>query len=338
MTAMARRVVVERPRYSVREADLEHGPALLAGLGRQGVEAAGYDWRYRRNPTGRGRVYLLWDEALGQAVGAEGVVPRHLCVGGKSRLAATLADLTVDRRCREAAAGLRLLHQAVHSDPDYFHLLYGCPAPAAAAIYRQAGYMPAAVVRRYHLALTAAGPGGLRSLAPATRQRWLGQVDGRLDRLWQAVEHGRWIIARRGAAFLHWRFFSDPPGRHRLFVAEQARGGRMSGYAVTSADAGVLHVRDFLGRDRVALAALFTALAARARYRGCTVLALEFAGDPAIDALLRRLGFVPQGQRPLFVIPPRAVGAACGGPSWYWTEADDLSTFTIQAGRAQGNP
>lgn len=116
------------------------------------------------------------------------------------------------------------------------------------------------------------------------------------DDAWAAAEDAVAFAQKRSAAFLTWRYRDMPLERYETLALR--RGGRLSGYIVTSEQDGAsgkagrvtdVFVYDGATRD---YAVLLAAADARLRATGCTVTEFSFVDNPTLDAVARRLGFL----------------------------------------------
>ncbi|HVR62492.1 MAG TPA: hypothetical protein VMU50_11360, partial [Polyangia bacterium] len=241
-----------------------------------------FDWLYRDNPAGPGRLAVLRATSADRTafVGTAGYAVRALDVGGEARRAALLADLAVDRAHRTAMPALMLL-RAVRADVlARQDAVYGFPNPQADPLLRRLGYRLLGQTRRFvlvfghrrHIGETlreklgaawgaratpvasialdvvrAALVAGLAAQAAVTHRLQFVtevEVDERFDRLWQTARSDYPVVGVRDAAFVRWRFLGCPEGPMELAVMQARKSDQLEGYAVISRAQGVAHVRD----------------------------------------------------------------------------------------------
>src|SRR5262245_1698013 len=90
------------------EADRERVVELFARHINPAYNTRRFDWLYRRNPHGLGRLWLAVDPATDSLVGAAGALPRRVYVAGREELAWVLADFCVSDRYRVLGPALTL--------------------------------------------------------------------------------------------------------------------------------------------------------------------------------------------------------------------------------------
>src|SRR5262245_45240647 len=114
-----------------------------------------FDWLYRDNPAGPGRLASLvarsGDDNGPQVVGTAGYGTRRLRVGARARRAAVLADLAVDRAHRTAMPALMLARELRSAVLANYDLVYAFPNQQAAPFLLRLGYRALAETRRFVL-------------------------------------------------------------------------------------------------------------------------------------------------------------------------------------------
>src|SRR5215831_8052216 len=96
----------------IRDGDLETDRKLaidtLARCLKPAYDDARFDWVYRQNPHGRGRLWVATDPANGAVVGIAGAFPRRMCLYGRTELAWVLGDFCVSDAYRSVGPALAL--------------------------------------------------------------------------------------------------------------------------------------------------------------------------------------------------------------------------------------
>jgi hypothetical protein len=198
-----------------------------------------FDWLYRHNPAGPGRLAVLQAEAEGAAsatVGTAGYGLRALIVAGTPRTAAVLADLAVDRAHRTALPALMLARALRRDVLERNEVVYAFPNQHAGPILLKLGYPELGVTRRFTLVLRHAQHVRAR-LSARLGPRWrhlAGQAAGMgLDLASGAIVHGRAAFASRG---------------HRLTFASEIDASLDAGFdrlwQEASGDYPIIGVRD----------------------------------------------------------------------------------------------
>ncbi len=321
---------------------------------------ARFDWLYRDNPAGPGRLAVIdiaSPDQPARTVGTAGYALRTIQMGGRVVRAAILADLAVDRAHRTAMPAI-MLARAIRGDVREKHdLVYGFPNQHAAPLLLKLGYRRLGETRRYalvlrhrrHLRTRFRGPGAAlvagvaldtaRAALIAARAAqvrlthrlvWLDddqQVDQRFDRLWEEARGDYPLIGARDAAFVRWRFLNRPDGRMDLAAIFDRRTGALDGYAAVSREGETAHVRDLFSRRRT-LGPLLRLLCRAIAKRGAESISLRLCGAPALAACLSELGFRARGdQRTIIADAGTSFDALPGGTfnadTWYLTDADE---------------
>jgi hypothetical protein len=115
-----------------------------------------FDWLYRHNPAGPGRLAVLETSNPGQAatpVGTAGYGARAFQVDGQARSGAVLADLAVDTRHRTAMPALMLVRELRRDVLARHELVYAFPNRQAAPLLSRLGYRKLGETRRFAMVL-----------------------------------------------------------------------------------------------------------------------------------------------------------------------------------------
>jgi hypothetical protein len=322
-----------------------------------------FDWLYRDNPAGPGRLAVLHAGAGSDCpvAGTAGYGLRALQVGGQVRAAAVLADLAVDRAHRTAMPALMLVREVRAQVLQRHAAVYAFPNASAGPLLRKLGYRLLGETRRLVLVLRHArhigdplrgklGPtwgaraaplagavldvarGALTAAraAPARlpyRLDFVAAPDDRFDRLWETARRDYGVVGVRDAAFVRWRFVERPEGPLELAVMLSRETGELAGYAAIAREGGVAHVRDlFAARPDVSL--LVRLLCGALARQGMESVSMRLCGAPWLVDHLTALGFRARPDRRSIIIDKGA--ALAGGPgdlydeaAWYLTDADE---------------
>lgn len=307
-------------------------------------------WLYLDGPAARGEAFLLRgpDDV---PVGCVGMRQRDLVRGDQRLRAALLADFVVDKAHRSALPAVTLQRAASRHIDAAYDLSYGFPNDNATAVMRRVGYHELGHMTRYvrvlrhetyleqlvgdlpGLSLGAGAIDRARVAAAAVRAaryrarfalRWLTDFDERFDEL--CARPTQLIACRRTAAFLRWRFASEP---REIAALVERRGGRLHAYAVIRGkhDAPA-EVADFYGADRAASSALLSRLVPALYQRGHRTVGVRYLGDPALPKLLGEHGFFPRSERRVVVVhvgpsSPIEASVLTDSRHWYLTDLDE---------------
>lgn len=317
-------------------------------LGRESQLAAKYEWFYRRCPFGVPLVWLLGHAGSNGAVGVAAAGPRRMLCAGRPLSAGLLVDLAVSPAHRSLLPAMALQKALMGDGLARFAVLYGFPNSKAEALFKRVGYRQATTLVRYVRVLRTSGyfaaqlPRGASRIAgvivdaclrlalwmrgaPHDRCDWQDQPWTSIDAVWRAGPRPEGLMTIRDAQFVRWRLAEAPHATTRFFVAMDRRSGEPVAWAGCEIVDGVMHVRDGWSTDAMGrrMAALLDSLAGRARAAGCASMSLEFQGDRAAIAAIRRAGFVARTSRPVYAIAPADSPVTRDSPGWHLTSADE---------------
>ena len=316
-----------------------------------------FEWLYRDNPIGPGRLAVL--EALDDATGAsEGFVGtaghgrRAFSHGGRVLHAALMCDVAVDLKHRSAMPAFMVTSELRRHVLAKYDIAYGFPNHLSEPLVTR-GYKKLGATRRYALVLKherhvkqkIAQPLAARGAALALdaaraalvggraagslldhRLVWLedSDIDSRFDRLWQAAAGDYEIVGVRDAAFVRWRFLDRAEGRVALAGLVHRKTGELAGYAAVQEENNVAHVRDIFART-ADLPVLLRRLAAALLVRRVDSISLRLTGPPAVIAALEDIGFRERADKRSFVVgvgkPSAALATQLYDPArWFLTE------------------
>ena len=344
--------------YAVREADAADVEEQLVALWTANLNLGGdprdkFRWFSVGNPLGAARAFLVEakEAAPGAAVGTCGVGPRAVAGDGRTLRAGLLADFALAREHRTVMPGLVLQRALAAYARSRFDLCYAFPNDAAIGILRRIGYRLLGRTGRYVRLLRVQGVLARRlrsrplarilsvvpdtalsvmdaakaSILPRTLAlEWTREPDARFDRLWERTRARHAFAGERTAGFLRWRFTERPglPGQLAALVDRET--GEVRAYAaIVEKVKGVALVADFLAEHDDALQALFHRLFPALRARGFDQALTYFLGAPAVDAVLRDVGFSFRNPaKNLVVDAPADSPVPMDADRWYVTEAD----------------
>jgi GNAT superfamily N-acetyltransferase len=298
--------------------------ALFASHLNPAYNAERFDWLYRRNPAGPGRLWLAVDAGTGEVVGTAGAFPRVFNVGGRDVLCWALGDFCVTDRYRALGPALKL--QRACLEPTEGHgagFCYDFPSQAMMTVYRRLGIAPTAQVRRFVKLLRLGDKlDVLTPFRPLNRSiGWLldailavrtrsgrvaqglalalheGTCGEEFSRLAESESSRYGICVKRTASYVDWRFRTNPLEPHHIVTAR--REGRLVAYAVFTCGVHGATVVDLFGTPAAdVLRALVRRVATIARRRGSTSLSVSLLeSDPWVE-MFARLGFVPRESTP----------------------------------------
>src|SRR5262245_61114807 len=102
-----------------------------------------FDWTYRGNPSGPGRLWVAADRADGSVIGVAGAFPRRMYVDGREELAWVLGDFCVSDRHRSVGPALALQRACLAAvEAGAIPFCYDFPSPRMMAVYQRLGIGP----------------------------------------------------------------------------------------------------------------------------------------------------------------------------------------------------
>jgi hypothetical protein len=311
------------------EADRETAVTLLARHVNPGYSGRRFDWLYRENPAGLGRLWIAVDSSTGDPIGSAGAFPRRMCVQGRSITAWVLGDLCIDEQHRSLGPAVQLQRtclEEIGSAGGSFW--YDFPSRSMEAVYRRLG-MTAPQGRLVRLARPLRLGSKLRqrlgvsplsrgvgaavdlALACAARPRRLsrslsiapheGAYHEEFSALAGLVNAHYGLCSERSAGYLNWRYHDNPIQPHEALCVR--RGGVLLAYVVLAYEEGdTATVVDLFGIPDVSLLrALLRAAAARAWYRGAATVSISLLESHPWIRLVRQLGFHLRDAAPVYL-------------------------------------
>jgi len=253
-------------------------------------DAAYFDWRYVRRPSGLPAHVTLGFDAAGQAVAAASLIPHDFSVAGRLVKAGMIGDVSVAESMRGRGLAAQLIARL--RDDAFARGLDACfvlPNKELTGALSRNGFQAVGSIRRAIRLLSLRGRlrrklgavGGLAgalldvalrtvadvqdgALPPGFSTATPAAFDARYDALWKTcASRADVALARRDATWLTWRFTSKPGGHYRLF--ELDRNGELAGYVVHHPEDDLVYVDDFLAVDAAAADAVGRAFAVAAR-------------------------------------------------------------------------
>lgn len=343
--------------YSVTALDPGSGRRQLVALWQRNWLAPPpemrWDWLYR---MGSGRGFLLHDAADG-CVGACGLMPRTMRIGGADMSAGVAADLSVDQSHRSVGPALKLERALARAaDESGLRLIYAFPNRRSEPVFKRIGYRKLGAFERWSLPLRSERY--VHTVLPAP---WLARAaafvvdaglrvrmfrrcnvlpsdarfievtayDERFDELWKRMAGTHPVLGQRDAAYLNWRFGCDPEGGFRTLAACGPEGEihayltwRRRGDAVTIVDC--LYDAPTHWRSTVA------AFLRQMRNEHAGTVSFWFLGPREPLEVLRQFGFwLRDASRSAFVrvAPgPSPVAFSLDRNDWWLTIADADAT------------
>jgi hypothetical protein len=334
------------------ETDREAVVRLLARHLNPAYDTRRFDWLYRGNPAGNGRLWLAVDGATGEIVGTAGATPRRMSVEGRPVLGWVLADFCVVEGQRTLGPALQLQRSCLADlTADGMVFCYDFPSESMEGVYRRLA-IPLARARLVRFARPLRMGTRLRArwgdsrlvrgvaaaadlvLNRAVRpSRDVGSVSFRVEsepcgeefsNLYRRVARGYGACAERTAEHLNWRYHRNPIQPHEILSARA--DGVLEAYAVLTHEGDSAVIADLFGAPEPAVMHAIVRMAvARSAERGFSTVSVPFLDSHPWAAWLHGLGFRPREAAALvlYAAPDSALGAqVINELPWFLTYGD----------------
>ena len=321
---LAERVQTRPPAaYTVGEADLDRDRQGILAVWRRNLsdkEKAGekFDWYYRSNPLGPGRIWKLVADESGEIVGTAGVGLRRLKVGSESLLVGLNSDFAVDKEHRSLLPAMRLQKAAQSRLQEGVALLHGVPNENAVALLHRIGYRSSGKIVRHARVMRSAGylrritslkPVALllgapldlivRAISSETWTSWRGRThreftafDERFDALWERARNRYAIATERTSGFLEWRYSQCPMHEYRIVGVLDSRQKTLFGYAVYYLDGPHARIADLIADGEAEMTRTIAAVITSVRSAGAESVSLSCGVGTHLEGPLSRFGFL----------------------------------------------
>jgi hypothetical protein len=299
---------------------------------------ARFDWVYRQNPHGRGRLWVATDHGGRTVVGIAAAFPRRMCVAGRDEVAWVLGDFCVSDAYRSVGPALALQRACLAEvTTGGARFCYDFPSSRMMAVYRRLGVQPLGQMVRLNRPLRldsrlrkivgsatlTRGLGAVASVALAFRHRRRGGAtdlevalhdsafDQEFTELYRRYAGHGTVMVERSAEYLNWRYRANPVHRHEVMTARRA--GRLVGYAVFRQEDTTAVLADLFTTDESAVVTdLAQGVARLARRRGLEAVSISLLElSPWIQAL-REAGFTERETSPVVVYASPDAAAKVG--------------------------
>ncbi|QDU36075.1 Acetyltransferase (GNAT) family protein [Maioricimonas rarisocia] len=308
--------IVEEP----LEVGIEAAVYALNETRRHSIHRARLDWLYRDNPDGPATIWVAYEGGTRNIAGMAAVLPRRLLVDRTEVRCWNCSDLSVLEAYRRRGIASALRKQARRAiENGRADLLYGHPNDRAANAHARAGHWSVGTMRRLakvtcsqpifeeRLPRFAARPAAWvadvllriadRRIVPSDSYRMLHQseahFDERFDQLFAGQSHHYPVVGVRDAAYLNWRYGTNPLYRSQTVLAY--RDDELAGFLIYTIRDGTAHIKDiFPGHDAHLAGSLLSEMVQEARRTGLRSLSFTALEQNPVLAECRRLGFRPR--------------------------------------------
>jgi hypothetical protein len=287
--------------YTVVPAETDAHRAALAGIWKSNsydpavnpYALERFDWLYRAAGD-KAQTWLAIETGSQAVVGCGSVFRSDRCIGGRKVAAGVPAVFFVEKEHRVAAAALAIqravLAGGCRAGWDVF---VAKPNRRARPICDRVGYQPVGELRDWYAVL--AGD----EIRPELPDRACGTgevvsvADARFDRLWEQACRHYPMAAEKTSAFLNWRY-SGFKENYRFYCLVGNDDRRLLGYVVFYAMKDGVVVTELLAAEPCGpvLEHLLLGFCAQMKREGQIWVSLWYAGGPAFEDELTRIGFV----------------------------------------------
>lgn len=202
------------------------------------------DWIYLKNPFGRAKAWIIWDDKKNIPVGFTGVFPRRMYVNGQEYMVWNCGDFSIEKKYRTLGIAAKLRKAAkLDVEKGVVPFLYAHPNKRMEAIHLYVGHKKIAQMKRYALPFRAtrvirnyvkndllarilAKPINFILSLKYRFSTFLG-LSGKLhygirlteehDRLFEYMKRTFTVIGDRGTSYLQWKFGENPNRQYEQF-------------------------------------------------------------------------------------------------------------------------
>jgi hypothetical protein len=301
-------------------------------------DEARFDWVYRQNPHGRGRLWVATDHGGRTIVGIAAAFPRRMCVAGRDEVAWVLGDFCVSDAYRSVGPALALQRACLAEvTTGGSRFCFDFPSSGMMAVYRRLGVRPLGQMVRLNRPLRidsrlrkivgsgalTRGVGAVAGAVLAIHHRRRGGAGDFEIALHEAdfgseftelyrryTGHGT-VMVERSAEYLNWRYRANPVHQHEVMTAR--RGGHLVGYAVFRQEEALAVLADLFTADGFAVVTdLAHGVAGLARRRGLEAVSISLLASSPWVQPLRQAGFTERETSPVVVYASPEAAAKVG--------------------------
>jgi len=312
-------------------------------------DEARFDWVYRDNPHGRGRLWLASDASSGEVVGIAGAFPRRMSVFGHAQLAWLLGDFCVSDAYRSVGPALALQRACLAEvRAGAIPFCYDFPSTGMMAVYRRLGVDPLGHLVRLSKVLRvdarmrnivmsrpiASGLSAIVNLfiAPGAlrrrRERDIeidvcpGPLGSEFTELNHRIADPRVVMVERSVEYLNWRYLANPVYRYQVLAARRA--GRLVGYTVFRHDDRTMTLVElFADAPDATIIDVVHGAVAEAWGQGLEALDISLLESSNLIDSLQKLGFRRREGLPVALYAAEEARAQIGDQAnWFLSDGD----------------
>ncbi len=285
-----------------------------------------FNWLYREGPHGEAHAWLAIDDGNGEIVGAGAAFPRRMYFDGHEKVGLVFGDFCMDEKYRSLGPSLQLQRACMGTiAKGPFEFFYDFPSKGMAAIYSRLGVQPTELLVRWAKPLRAeeklerviGSKRFARGLAPIANlvlarrplrgdedacdlQLHEGPCGDEFTELDELLRKRKGLSTARKAAYLNWRYFSNPGSRYQMLTVRKA--GRLLGYVVyTTCERDSILVDLNSLDDPALITRLLHGAVEQLRALGIATVNLHAGNGHPWNQLFERVGFRRRESAPVVV-------------------------------------
>jgi|WetSurMetagenome_2_1015567.scaffolds.fasta_scaffold00012_132 hypothetical protein len=277
---------------------------------------ARFEWLTRGNPAGPAIWLFAIEDGTEELAGMLSILPKTMIQKGRSMRAGILGDFMVDGKYRVFGPNLLLLKTALASMSDLgFELLFTLPNAQSLHLIKRAGandigrfknlvkpldarhYMDRYVGAFLKRLLAPFACAALRLISKETYLSPKGileethEIDVSFDLLWDKIRDKMTLTGDRSAAYLRWKYLSNPQSQYRILTLRDDIGGHLQGFVVFTVEHGKLHLHDMAAMNENAMDNLLLKAINTGRAEHCVSVNIEIFQSNPLMSFLKKFGF-----------------------------------------------
>jgi hypothetical protein len=336
---------------SVRDGDLKADRELLIALMSRNLprctDGATFDWLYRENPYGEGRVWLATVPESNVVIGAAGAFARRMYVDGGEAIGWVLGDFFVDDQYRSLGPALALQRACLEAvTAGTVPFCYDFPSASMMAVYRRLRIEPFGEMTRLakalrvnrklrkwvstpllNAAISACGNLLLRLQDGLAQTNYNFEIStytqdcgNEFSDLAKRIGSHYGVCIQRSAEYLNWRYRRHPFCRYEMLTAH--RDGGLLGYGVFCQSEEEATLADLFGIDEpIVMKGLMDGITRLLRARGVATLSASLIDCHPWIPLFLHLGFQARDASPVVIYGPSSSNALAG-LKWFVMHGD----------------
>lgn len=314
-------------------------------------DEARFDWLYLNNPHGRAYVWVATQPDQSMPLGMAAAFPRRVLIQGRQIAGWVLGDFCISDEHRSLGPALQLQRACINGvDSGSAAFCYDFPSAGMMAVYRRLRIPETSALVRFakplrvdrkvtefvkapflSRAISAAGNFVLRMSdgvsSPSREFEYALQQQHCGDEFTTLAQRvaGQWgMHIEHSAAYVNWRFLSNPLSRHEMLVARDRE--RVVGYVVFAGDREDATVIEMFGEtDRAVVRGLVTALLKLLRERNIMTVSAPLSSSHPWAEMLQQHGFRRRESVPIVIYRAPQFGCQFNGAdeaAWWFASGD----------------